>query len=201
MADSPFNEAEQYLLQHWKDARSMEEQMDKVRDKYTSICQRAVDAACKNRPELNRSKVYAWQTTAQGIGIGKRDWPSEDEGDFSGFWILEVQLDDLVDGKKQPTACVYVTGIPNREEVKKKIQADSSRIRSKDKRKNWRMEGQYAETALVYDLPESRRELLGMLMEGDGQRFVDCMARHLESLARFTDVLDKAFLKVKRKRR
>jgi hypothetical protein len=49
--------------------------------------------------------------------------------------------------------------------------------------------------ALVYLLPQSRKELLEMLAEGTSQPFIDCLVGHLEVVIKFTPVLDKVFEK------
>lgn len=46
---------------------------------------------------------------------------------------------------------------------------------------------------LLYNLAQCHRALHQMLMDGDGQRFVDAVAGHFELMARFVPTLDKLF--------
>src|SRR5277367_4688205 len=44
MAEQLFNDAERYLLGRWSDACLLEEQLDKVRNKFKELCQKSADA-------------------------------------------------------------------------------------------------------------------------------------------------------------
>jgi hypothetical protein len=48
------------------------------------------------------------------------------------------------------------------------------------------------EYAVWYYLPD-RQNLLGLLVNGDRQRFVDCLLGHFEAFAQFIPVLDEIF--------
>ena len=52
---------------------------------------------------------------------------------------------------------------------------------------------------LWYELPEKRADLIEMLLDGDGQRFVDCLVAHFEVFAKFIPVLDEVFVKSPKK--
>ena len=200
MPDKLLNEAEEYLLERWKDAFAMEQQMEKVRKKYKSVCQRIVDIMREKHQELDVGMAWPIQFSGSGtIGVGRKCWPAKAE-DFSGFWLCNLRLELLVKEDSRPCAFVWVlkqSGADDLSQVKQAILASVPRILSESEQAEWKREEPDESESLVlrYDLPESNEAILTMLKQGDGQGFVDCMIGHLESLARFTPVLNEVLAK------
>lgn len=201
MADKLFNEAEQYLLGRWSDAYLLATQLDRVRGKYKELCQKTVDATLETHKDLNIAEVYATQFWGPGsIGVGKKGWPLKKNGAISGFWIGNIRLEVLLDEEGAlPNASVWVekrAWSEDFDKLKSDIRVGTSSILTKDEKARWKYDDPEEDgTILWYEFPESKKELLAMLLNGSGNQFVECIAAHFESLARFTQVLDEVLVK------
>jgi hypothetical protein len=52
-----------------------------------------------------------------------------------------------------------------------------------------------------YSFPQSRHDVLALLLKDDPKEFVQCMVGHFETLAKFIPVIDDIFQVGKRKRK
>jgi len=199
MAKELFNEAELYLVRQWPSARLMEESMEKVRKKYAALCQRAIEAFQATHKELDNPQVFVTQFWDSGYaGIGRVGW-RQGKGN-PGFYIQNLRLEVLTDETEEaPYAYIWLgkppKGSADFAKARKTIQSAASKLLTQEELRRCSMDDPDIGCPLYYYLPESRHDLLAMLTEADGQRFADCLAAHLELLARFTPVLDEILLK------
>ncbi len=84
-------------------------------------------------------------------------------------------------------------GVP-REEAIKAVHRSAKTVLSQDEMKLCKLTSD-GSNALVYLIPQSRKELLEMLAEGTSQSFIDCLVGHLDVVIKFTPVLNKVFQK------
>src|SRR6185312_7930680 len=103
------NEAERFLVEHWTEARLLEESMDGVRKKYKEIFDRIIEAVAEAHPELDAHHSRPTQFWCDGyIGFGRKSWPSDKYGNPSGFWIHCVRLEVLAaEDSETPYACIW----------------------------------------------------------------------------------------------
>src|SRR5437660_6708568 len=96
MAKELLNEAEHFLVEHWEDARLLEESMEGVRTKYKEVFQRIIDAVTGLHPELDANRAAPTQFWGPGsIGFGKRSWPGGESNWPSGLWLENLRLEVL----------------------------------------------------------------------------------------------------------
>jgi hypothetical protein len=196
------NDAERFLLNHWSEARMLEESMEGVRTKYKEVFQKLVEAVSEAHPELDASSVWVTQFWSRGsIVFGRRTWPVENSYWPCGFWIEPLRLENLSsDEFDPPIASVWIEG-----KVAKKLGIDltqaratmisgAARILSKEEFEQCGKADSDKETMLTFPMP-TKRELLEMLAAGDGQRFVASLASQLNLLARFVPLMDELLLK------
>ena len=199
MAEKAFNEAERYLIQNWTKARTLEESMDAVRQKYWGLASAIAEAVQAKNTALDWQLVYVHHTSGEGgIGIAKNAWP-EVGGYKLGFYVANLRLELLAaeaEDENRPYACVWTKPASRirigMSEVNRAILAASRNVLTADERKRCEKE---EEAPVWYYLPETREQLHAMLLEGDGQRFVECIVPHFELLTRFTPTLDKILSK------
>ena len=107
MAKQLMNEAERFLLEHWADARLLEESMEDVRKKYEEVFQQTADAVRKDHPELDKKVVTFKPNLTDGqIGFGRKSWPISKWGAPAGFWVDKLRLDVLA--AEDPYSSIWV---------------------------------------------------------------------------------------------
>jgi hypothetical protein len=195
-----FNEAERYLLKNWSDARSLEESMKRVREKYTGLCEKVAEAVKTKHPELDLNRVGVTLPWGHGFLFSSPTAWEARINDGPGFLITNLGLEVLgSDDEPPPRAAIWIK--PARKagvdlaQARKALVSAAETVLTPEERDLCLKERGDRDSVLFYDLPETRQQLLEMLLEGDAQRFVDCMVSHIELLARFTPALDKILLK------
>src|SRR5713226_9027648 len=114
MSKELLNEAERFLLEHWGEARLLEESMEGVRTKYKEVFQRIIDAVTQGHPELDAYAVALTQSWTVGqIGFGRKSWPGGENNTprwlSSGLWVLNVRLELLAaEDSEAPIAFIQV---------------------------------------------------------------------------------------------
>lgn len=200
-----FNEPEQLLLKKWTDARRIEESMKVVRDKYEMVFDEVIDEVAKRHRDLNCPRTKPkWGHVA----IGKNTWPKASYGAPSGFWIENVQLENLTSPKtERPYKDVWIfQPLVDPKETQSRLHKAAERVFSKADF-----------TRLVFDPPDpnpkwggagfwcwleqSRDELFELLVEEEARGFIDCMVAHFEWMAKLTKVIDEILMSSKRGRK
>jgi len=198
------NEAERFLLEHWADARLLEESMEGVRTKYKEVFQRIILAVTENNRDLDANATYPTQFWGEGyIGFGRKTWPGGESRWPSGFWVNNLRLEVLAgEDSEPPFAYIEVS-----KKAKSKLDFDAARVAvqhaasdllSPDELKRT-VHAESGEGVLIYLPAPAKGELLNALTDGDGERFIALFVTQFDMMARFVPVLDKVFLECVRK--
>ena len=95
-----------------------------------------------------------------------------------------------------PYASVFISppedSTLNLEIAAKKIKSEADRLWEKLKIRS-EVDLDDMTASIEFSLPESREELLALLVKNDARGFIQCMADHFETMARLTPVLDELF--------
>lgn len=197
MGKTLFNEAELYLIRNWSRARLLEESMQEVRDKYRGLGKEVVERIREDHPALDWDVVYLCpKSDSGGIGIGRSAWPKGNPYNL-GLYVEPLELELLAAGEEDEVEdpCAFIStqsasSTESREpSVTQAVNSAASRLLTEEELKRLKLKGK-ARKPLWYKLPETRRQLLDMLLDGDGRGFVKCISAHFEILARFIPVLD-----------
>src|SRR5687768_5697959 len=107
MAKQLLNEAERYLLEHWADARLLEESMEGMRMKYKELFERVIEAVSEGHPELDAHRAAPTQFWGDGaIGFGRKCWPSGESNWPPGLWVESLRLELITaEDSEPPYAC------------------------------------------------------------------------------------------------
>jgi hypothetical protein len=113
----------------------------------------------------------------------------------SGIWLSNISLDELATALgPAPNASIWLS-VSKPDD--KRIEKLRSRLRPRYSRIGHRRSLRFQEhdpttsrTCLWYELPEERSRLLRMVLQNDGQPFVDCIANHVEVMAGLVQGLD-----------
>lgn len=199
MTNETFSEPERFLIRGWAASRQLELAMEKVRDSYNSVGERIVAAVRGSHEELDSWRVRLTQHWGEGhLLIGRKAWEPPDEWP-SGFCIDNLRLEILADDTEEPPCLSIWFNKPekigiNKEEAIRAVHRAAKTVLTQDEMKLCKLTSE-DNCALVYMIPQSRKELLEMLTEGTSQTFTDCLVGHLEVVIKFTPVLDKVFEK------
>jgi hypothetical protein len=201
MSADKFNEAEKYLLDNWQQACLVEKSMKAVRGRYQSTCDRVWEAIKDKHKELDWHDVSPLRYNGI-VGIGRNTWPGEPGKGaiYIGNLLLEYLLDD---NSPSPRAGIWV-GTRRKplidDEGIKRVLCAAETLLAREEFEQCVKESVLGDGYILwYRLPEERRTLVGMLLDGDGQQFVDCLVTHLEVFTRFIPILDEVFLKPTKK--
>jgi hypothetical protein len=190
------NEAERFLLEHWGEARLLEESMEGVRTKYKEVFQRIIDAVTQAHPELDAYALALTQSYTDGqIAFGRKSWPGGESNNprwlASGLWVLNVRL-ELLTAEDSEAPIAFIDGAE-----KSNLDFDAARVAMKEAAKQLLTEEELNHTGgaesdeVLLNLPApSKRQLLDALSDGDGQKFVNLFVSHFDMAARFVPVLD-----------
>ena len=195
MKIQPFRDPELYLLNKWESARLLEHSMTAVRDKYGQILDAALDKLRQRYSELDHKGIHLTDEWDLNVGIGKESWPSTYPKWPSGIWLGCLTLDHLTsEDADTPFACVWYNppksaGIDLDRAVKRMLEAAKT-ILTKELPHRVKEEVLRSEANIWYPLPESRHELLEMLLNNKSSAFIDCILAHFETLAKFIPVMD-----------
>jgi hypothetical protein len=189
------NEAERFLLEHWEEARRLEESMDAVRTKYKEVFERIVEAVTEGHPELNANGVHLTQSWTEGqLGFGRSAWPNKGIGFPAGLWVVNLRLELLtVEDSDAPCASIWVPKRSNLDfdAARLVVNAAAKTVLAEDELKRTECE-ESGETMLWLPAPP-KRDLLTALLDGDGQRFVAIFVSQFDLMARFIPILDQVF--------
>lgn len=203
MPTNRFNEAEAYLLQNWGQACKVEGSIKKIRKKYAEIAD-VVLASIQERYEgLDRC-----ENNVKNIGsilIGCERWQTA--GNYAWIGAEYLNLENLSGSdSERPFIGVYTGELKkpamNVEQLRHVV-SKATAILTEDQLAECGEEEDTLYHAddvsdcvyqyqLYYSLPD-KRELLNMLLDGDGQRFVDCLVEHFQVFAKFIPVLDEIY--------
>jgi hypothetical protein len=194
MAKQLMNEAERYLLEHWQQARLLEQSMEGVRAKYKELFQRIIDQVTEAHPELNASKAYPTQFWGQGeIGFGRKSWPSHENKGHSGFWMSELRIELLSEEESEaPYAYIWAPKKSNLDfnAARVVVEKAAKDLLTPDELK---LTSPGSDEFLLFLSGPSKRELLGALSDGDGEAFVKLFVSQFDLMSRFTPTVDKVF--------
>jgi hypothetical protein len=129
------------------------------------------------------------------VGFSSPKWCHKWPGWPSGIWVSNISLDELVTGlAPTPTVSIWLC-VSKLEE--KRIEKLRSRLRPRYSRIGHHRSLRFQEddpsdsrVCLWYELPEGRPRLLKMVLQDDGQPFVNCIADHVEVMAGLVQGLD-----------
>jgi hypothetical protein len=191
-----FNEAERFLIEKWADARQLEDSLDEVRKKYQEIGQRIVAAVAASHRELDVSAICLTQYWGNGyIGLGNQNWPDGGSNSPSGLYVDHLRLEYLTsDEEERPTAYIWVAKSAKLDPTVARSTLEAF-ARSELSDEEYRS-ASFEESGEVSFSAPSKAELLSALLIGDGQSFVDLIAKQFEGMARFIPALNKLLLKV-----
>jgi len=197
MAATPFDEAERYLLERWQDVGGLQMCIEEMERNQTRRLEEIASRFTKSKPELDRWERYPSRgAPAYDIGVGKEQWSK-----WTGLWVENIGIQRLWNEQEEgPCASVWIGSETHeaaacRNEIRKAAGSISP------VGKGWQSPDAASDvTAVWYPLPESREDLIKMLLEGNGERFNDCISNHLLVLAKFVPVLDTAFKNAKKTR-
>lgn len=202
MTKELLNEAERFLLSRWAEARLLEESMEAVRAKYRELFQRVVEAVTGTHPELDRHVFYATQIWSSGsIAMGRTSWPASDNYEPPGLWMWNLRLEKLAaEDEPAPTASIW---LPPKTIKKANIDRVAARavfakaatdlLEAHEAARLTKLDS--SDQALIRFTMRPKSELLSMLSEGDGQKFVDYLTSEFDTLARFIPTLDDVLAK------
>ena len=166
--------------------------------KYTEAVDRILESIQEQYDGLDRCNNAAKKDGV--IQIGRERW--QHDGNYAYIGIECIDIDSMTpvtlanEHYDNPFVGIY-TGTPKKpamelEQIERLLSA-ANEILPKDKY-HWEKQEQLSdyECAVWHYLPEGK-ELLGMLIDGDSQKFVDCLLGHFEVFAKFIHVLDEIF--------
>ena len=205
MPANKFNEADKYLLEKWQQACLVEKSVKAIRLRFTEICARFLESIQNEHKTLDRCNN--WVKSDWSVTIGRERW--QREGNFAYIGIEYLCVENLWDDSGEHPFVGIWTGKPKKPAIDlkaiRRILSEAKTILTKDEfaRCEWESSPddeikpsdctyQYQ---LWYSFPEERKELRNMLLEGDGQPFVDCLVAHFEVFAKFIPILDEVFAK------
>jgi hypothetical protein len=195
MAKQLLNEAEQYLLGHWADARLLEETMEGVRTKYKEAIERVAEAVVEAHPELDAHVAYPTQFWGKGsFGFGRKTWPGGDSNWPSGLWLWHIRLELLTsEDSKPPDASIWISKKRDfdLERARTIVAEAAAKLLSTDELS--RSEPSSSGQELFYFPSPSKRALLDAFSDDDSQRLVELLVPTFDLMARFVPVLDQVF--------
>jgi hypothetical protein len=196
MTKNRFSEPEQYLMTRWADVEMLRQSIKSIGDKYGEICEEVYAAVKEKYPKLNYPGIHATSSGGQ-IGIGKREWPSMYDTWPSGLWVYDFGLEILASEEDPPPSCGIWLKPPTRlgfdlDQAKRKVRSAAKKLLTPEQLARLG-EDDDRWTCFWYPLPESRQDLLDMLLKDQVQDFVECLVSHFEVLAKFIPVIDELF--------
>jgi hypothetical protein len=211
MSSSGFSPAQAYVVKNWQQASKIEEAMKSVRLLYAEIGERVVVAVQDSHPELDWPENSLKRSST--LGIGKKKWARGDSHAYIG--VEYIGLDELTADSPEDEPFIGIWTGEQRQPLTdvngiKRIQAAAEELLTKDELDSWEWSkasdyddesNDLYQCQFTYYLPEKRTELLDMILKDEGKPFVECLAKHFESYARFFPVLDEVFAKTSAKPR
>jgi hypothetical protein len=196
-----FSEPERCLLQRWTEAQLLEEGMATVRTKYVEIIDEIIERVQKSNKELSCSKVGFPRNGEYGAaGVAKDSWPKNRHSWPSGFYIEDLQLQNLASpAAERPFKSISIY-LPDLKELPTSLSDPIMRVLGKEEFGKWQSFSERNWIGLWCYL-EPQEELFHLLTEDEGGGFIDCMVIHFEQMVKLTSVLDGFFKSEQRARR
>lgn len=206
MADFEFKEPELYLIGKWPAVHRLELAMQKVRDKYAEICFEVLDQVSKKHKDLTRRVCNCGENPDEdgpddlgysNLGIGKKTWPSKKPNTWpTGFWIGGILLEDLTQEDGQPPFGEVWVFPPEDftldfDKVADVVEAEMRRVLG-DIETTRTIKRDDGEVYVDYQLPQTRSQLLDLLVKDNARGFIKCMAGHFDDLAKLIKIIDDA---------
>ncbi len=203
-----FNEAETCLVENWQKARLVEKSMKAIRGRYVGICDKILESVQDEHVGLDRCKN--WLKSDGVLAIGRENWQKDGNHAFIAVECLRLKqpTEDSVD---RPYIGIW-TGTPKKPAMDwggiSRLRYAAREILTSDQfaeffgdPSDWEVNPSDCEYQYDawYTLPEMKQDLTKMLLDGDGQTFVDCLVSHFEVFTKFIPVLDEVFPKPKKK--
>ena len=180
--------------------------MKAMRKKYAELFETVLEQVQEEHEELDCEGIHVTNENGLNVGLGSTSWPSKWPKWPSGLWIGCLRLEDLVteDGDA-PGGGIWLE--PPKEfgldikEAARKFQAAAPKILNKEELDRMDLDEPEAGYCHVwYTFPQSRQEVLDLLLKDDTKEFVKCMVDHFETLAKFIPVINDILQTSKRKR-
>ena len=185
------DEAKKYIFANWRRACQVEETLKEIR----GIVPRVVKLIQYKHRELDHATPISSFDDSEWsgyIGVRRNEWYSI-FGEAPWIYIYNLRPDYLLNEScPAPRAGIYAGKKPRQTELEQ-IRRRVGELLTKDELD--RCQPPTDHYVLNYKLPEDRRDLVGMLLEGDGQRFVDCLVGHFEVFAKLIPTLNEVFSK------
>jgi hypothetical protein len=196
MKNNRFSEPEQFLMGNWADVALLKQSIKSISDKYDLICGEVIDAIRVRFPELNNSRIVSDSVSSgRQIAIGNQEWPNMYPRWPSGLYVSEISLEDLTsDEGDDPGASIWLkppTGLNwDHVNARTRVHKAAEQLLTPELLNRRREDD---DLCLWYILPESRQDLLDMLLKDQAQDFVECLVSHFAVLAKFIPVIDELF--------
>jgi hypothetical protein len=195
---------DRWLIKKWAKARQFEDAMASARQHYQYLFSKVHQRVMKKYPGLreytpNRltgkaeEADYDYGGGCVGFSLPKwlrawNRWPS-------GIWLSNLSLDELVaEQAPVPNASIWLSVATEHdkriETLRRRLRAKTSELGGQRSLRLQEHDEADNRFCLWYDLPEERSGLLKMVLQDDGQPFVNCIASHVEVMARFLQGLD-----------
>jgi hypothetical protein len=199
MPPSTFSGPELFLLRKWTNARLLEDSMKAVRQKYSSVLEKVLDIFQDQHDELDSRDI---RPTNDGvnIGIGKKTWRRTKPNYYiSGFWIGEIRIEDLTSEEEDSPDKTVLVNHPDvtidLDAARKKLRDAAKSILSKEELRRADLDWGKGIAGITYPIMQPRAELFELLITDDSRSFVSCVVAHLESMVKFTSIVDEIFKK------
>ena len=197
----PQNELDQWLIRNWMRAHELEESMNRMRTVHQERLQRIAKRVQEKYPVLDRSEVKPGQ-----LGFGKLVWPTDWASWPTGFWIYDLDLDNVMAENGKPACASIWLGLPRSAKKKlesarakfagaaaKLLKAEKFPCRTNDE------DDPDDQTCFCYSLPQSPKLIADLILNRKEDQLGDCLVRHIGILIRFIPVVDE-FFKIARNR-
>lgn len=183
---------ERFLFEKLPDVMRLEAAMKDIRQKYfqfwDDICRRVQGEHAKLNHPCNHSIGSYPQ-----VGIGRECWRSADKPWPSGLYIANIGFENLCSSdEKAPCAGIWLKP-PKEMRVDLESFKEPVRLQAEQQLGQKLLAEGGAKISLWFDLPQSRHELLGMLIKKKETQFADCMVSHFGRLAKLIPIIDKVF--------
>ena len=178
-----------------------------MRKKYVELFEKVLEQVQEEHEELDCQGIQLKNPNGLNVGLGRTSWRSKWPKWPSGLWIGYLRLEDLVtENGDAPGGSIFLD--PPKEfgldikEAARKFQAAAPVIFNKEELDRMDLDEPAAGCVHVwYTFPQSRQEVLDLLLKDDTKQFVECMVGHFETLAKFIPVINDIFQTGKQKRK
>src|SRR5262245_872652 len=97
---STFSEPELCVIRQWHEARLLERAMKDIRLKYSELLKYAFQKVQYKHKALSCTTLYLSRDGSESyFGIGKDQWPKDNWDCPSGFYVEDIQLENLTSSR------------------------------------------------------------------------------------------------------